>query len=177
VEVIQYETFIPSFDDLGTDEVANIFGFLPPEDIMRARVCRKMRDEVAKKTIVPMTDFVVNNLETYNAMTAMTTALPNLQQITLRSLDYCSLYRYVDGDDPDYEDTDNWTMMHEINFMSNFTRLRMLTISNSPLNGRYPFLFNFPLLQSLTITCCCLKWDLEMLAGLPLLKELHCDNN
>ena len=32
-----------SIDDLSTDELANIFGFLPPEDIMRARLNTKMR--------------------------------------------------------------------------------------------------------------------------------------
>jgi hypothetical protein len=41
-------------NDLGTDEIASIFGCLPPEDIMRARsVCRKMR-EAASITIVPI---------------------------------------------------------------------------------------------------------------------------
>ena len=46
---------MPSFDDLSTDEVANIFGYLPPEDIMRARLNKKMR-EAATKTIVPPTE-------------------------------------------------------------------------------------------------------------------------
>ena len=32
-----------SIDDLSTDELAIIFGFLPPEDIMRARLNTKMR--------------------------------------------------------------------------------------------------------------------------------------
>jgi hypothetical protein len=43
------EHHMPSFDDLGTDEHANIFGFLPPEDIIRACLNKKMR-EAAKKT-------------------------------------------------------------------------------------------------------------------------------
>ena len=36
----------PSFDvdDLGTDELANIVGFIPPEDIMRASLNKKMRE-------------------------------------------------------------------------------------------------------------------------------------
>ena len=41
--------------------------------------------EATKKAIVPMADFAVKSLKTYNAMTAMTTALPNLPQITLES--------------------------------------------------------------------------------------------
>jgi len=50
---------------------------------MLARVNKQMR-EAAKKTIVPMTDFQVR--KTYNAMAAMATALPNLQQISLGNL-------------------------------------------------------------------------------------------
>eukprot|EP00984_Skeletonema_dohrnii_P027019 scaffold16447_cov78-Skeletonema_dohrnii-CCMP3373.AAC.1 len=49
-----------SFDRLGTDALANIFGFLRPEDIMLARLNNKMR-EAAKKTIVPMTLFRVDS--------------------------------------------------------------------------------------------------------------------
>jgi hypothetical protein len=166
---------MPSFDDLGTDELAHIFGFLPREDILRARLNKKMR-EAAKKTIVPLTDFVVISGETYNAMATMSTALPNSPQITLCYLDHG--HKFSDGEDPvDYraELTANWTTY---DIISNFTRLRILTIEDAPLNGRYPFLFNFPLLQSLNVSdCSYLKWDLEMLAGLPLLKELNCDIN
>ena len=78
---------MPSFDDLSTDEVAIIFGYLPPADIMRARLNKKMR-EAATKTIVPPTNFVVNSVGKYNALVAMATALPNLQQITLDTLGY-----------------------------------------------------------------------------------------
>jgi len=51
---------MPSFDDLSTDELAHILGFLAPKDIMGARLNNKMR-EAAKKAIVPMTDFQVYN--------------------------------------------------------------------------------------------------------------------
>ena len=40
-----------TIDRLGTDELVNIFEYLPPEDIMRARLNKKMR-EAAKKTFV-----------------------------------------------------------------------------------------------------------------------------
>ena len=40
-----------TIDRLGTDELVNIFEYLPPEDIMRARLNKKMRD-AAKKTFV-----------------------------------------------------------------------------------------------------------------------------
>ncbi len=40
-----------AFDDLGTDDIANVFGFLSPKDIMIARLTKKMR-EAAKQTIV-----------------------------------------------------------------------------------------------------------------------------
>jgi hypothetical protein len=73
---------MPSFDDLSTDELAHILGFLAPKDIMGARLNNKMR-EAAKKAIVPMTDFQVYKLVEYNAMAVMTRALPNLQQITI----------------------------------------------------------------------------------------------
>jgi len=84
------------------------------------------------KTIVPLTDFTVHDVEKYNAMTEMTTALPNLQQITLGYL--CSHgyfylhfglgHKYVDGEKPvEYRaaDTANWTT-HEIDIISNFRK-------------------------------------------------------
>jgi hypothetical protein len=184
---------------LGTDELALIFGYLIPEDIMRARVCRKMR-EAATITIVPVIDFefdhmtgfyifrifCVNSVGKYNAMAAMTTVLPNLQQVSLGYLGR-GRHKYSDGEDPDEDraaQTAYWTT-YDIDIISRFRKLRALEVRGipayksggpqSPLNGRYPSLFNFPLLQSLTIEeCDYLKWDLEMVAGLPLLKELFC---
>jgi hypothetical protein len=67
IAVADHNNLASSFDDLGTDELAHILGFLPPIDIMLARLNNKMR-EAAKKTIVPMTDFEVNKLVEYNAM-------------------------------------------------------------------------------------------------------------
>ena len=87
-----------SFDKLSADVMAIIFGFLHPNDIMRSRLNKKMRD-AATKTMVPPTNFIVNTMAEYNAMIAMTTALPNLQQIMLRFLG--GGHKYVDGDDPD----------------------------------------------------------------------------
>ena len=60
-----------TFNILGTDEIANIFGYLTPTDIMLARLNKNMRD-AAKKTIVPMAEFSVNTIGKYNAMRAMT---------------------------------------------------------------------------------------------------------
>eukprot|EP00984_Skeletonema_dohrnii_P035138 scaffold34620_cov149-Skeletonema_dohrnii-CCMP3373.AAC.3 len=169
------DTSTSSFDRLGTDELANIFGFLRPEDIMLARLNKKMR-EAAKKTIVPMTDFRVRNVRKYNAMRAMTTALPNLQQIQIRYLG--GGHKYSDGEDPEENRAayDDGSTTHDIEIISRFRKLRILEI-NPPLNGRYPFLFNFPLLQQLKINCYYLKFDLDMLAGLPLLEELYCHDN
>ena len=111
-------------------------------------------------------------------MASMTTVLPNLQQIT-----HCHLghgHKFSDGDDPvEYRAADlaNWTA-HDINFISNFRKLRSLKFFSAPLNGRYQFLFHSPSPQSLNIShCFFLYWDLEMLAGLPLLKDLHCYYN
>jgi len=172
-----------SFDRLGTDALANIFGFLLPEDIMLARLNKKMR-EAAKKTIVPLTDFVVDSARTgdsvrkYNALVAMSTALPNLQQISVRGLD--GGHKYSDGDDPERMQagrTANFITL-DINIISRFRKLRILELYSAPLNGRYPVLFDFPLLHKLSIKYVhCLKWNLEILAGLPLLKELFCTSN
>mmetsp|Transcript_25753 Transcript_25753/g.43680 ORF Transcript_25753/g.43680 Transcript_25753/m.43680 type:complete len:420 (+) Transcript_25753:95-1354(+) len=166
-----------SFDRLGTDALANIFGFLLPEDIMLARLNKKMR-EAAKKTIVPLTDFVVDSVRKYNALVAMSTALPNLQQISVHGLD--GGHKYSDGEDPNEgraAKTANF-ITHDINFISRFRRLRSLELYFTPLNGRYAALFDFPLLHKLSIKYThCLKWNLEMLEGLPLLKELFCASN
>ena len=62
---------------LSIDEVAIIFSYLPPNEIMYARVSTTWRD-AAKKTIVPLCDFKVKDVRSYNAMRAMTNALPNL---------------------------------------------------------------------------------------------------
>jgi hypothetical protein len=166
------------------DVLANIFGWLRVQDIMGKRcVCKKWK-EAAKKTIVPLSDFyfVVNNVRTFNAMGVMTRALPNLQQIELCDLGYIGWHRWSDGEDPNEEYAaeyahDHW-ITHDIEIISNFSKLRVLKLWHADLNGRYPFLFSsFPLLQKLSIgRCNYLKWDLEMLAGFPLLKELDCYN-
>jgi hypothetical protein len=158
------------------DIIEIIFGFLPPMEIMQKRGVCVVWKEAARSTIVPLTDFHVYNLKRYNAMNVMTRALPNLQQITLVHLDH--RHKYSDGEDPDRRvSAINASLIpHDIEIISNFSKLRILEIDcSAPLNGRYPFLFNsFPLLEKLWIRRSDLKWDLDMLAGLPLLKELYC---
>ncbi len=175
------DDFLASFGALSVDELANVLEFLPPNDIMRQRrVCRKC-SEAVKMAIVPLTDsvgFCVRNVKNYSAMTVITTAMPNLQQITLCALEW--RHKFSEGEDPDEEraaiTADNVT--HDIGIITTFRKLRILNISHAPLNGRYSVLFNFPLLQKLSITGCkYLKCDLKMLAGLPSLKELHCESN
>eukprot|EP00984_Skeletonema_dohrnii_P012232 scaffold4944_cov104-Skeletonema_dohrnii-CCMP3373.AAC.6 len=160
-------------ESLGTDELAIVLGFLGPEDIMSARCCKKW-SEAAKKTMVhPLAEFVVDSENRYNAMEAMTRALPNLQQVTLLGLDETEK-RYFDGEDA--EDDLQVDDDLDINIISRFTKLKHLKIWNAPLNGIYPTLFHFRLLESLTIGFLQkLKWDLEMLAGLPNLRELDCN--
>jgi hypothetical protein len=166
----------------------NIFGWLRVQEIMGKRcVCKKWKEAV-KKTIVPLADFIVGRMEGYNAMNVMTRALPNLQQIKLYTFrDYYNFndnelehHKYNDGEDPDEEEAAraaDW-IAHDIEIISNFSKLRILYINCADLNGRYPVLFNFPQLKKLSIIDCKhLKWDLEMLAGLPLLKELTCWTN
>jgi hypothetical protein len=171
--------FQASIESLSGDVLANILGFLLPRDIMNARVNNKMR-EAAKITIVPPTEFIVNSAGKCNAMNVMATALPNLQKITL---DYFgNEHKYVDGEDPDEDlavKTANYAA-HDIELISNFTKLRELKIEYGKLlNGRYPCFFNFPHLQILRIGhyYTHLKFDLEMLSGLPVLKELICGYN
>ena len=173
-----YDDNSSSFDRLGADALANIFGYLRPEDIMLARLNKKMR-EAAKTTIVPMTRFRVDSVRKFNALVAMSTALPNLQQIQIGYLG--REHNYRDGEDRDEDRVayDDESTTHDIEILSRFIKLRILELPIAPLNGRYPFLFNFPLLEQLKIHFSyCLKLDLEMLAtGLPSLKELHCHDN
>jgi hypothetical protein len=170
-----------TLNDLSVDVLADILGYLDgPKDIMcKRRVCRKWKEAV-KQTIVPPTDFSVESMEGYNTMRVMTKAMPNLQQLTLTTLGYG--HKYSEGEDPSKGYISrtifaNYTS-HDINIISNFSKLRILEIDTF-LNGRYPFLFNcFPLIQKLSITgCVYLNFDLEMLAGFSLLKELICIGN
>ncbi len=158
-------------NNLSTDELAKIFSFLPHEDIMYIRrVCTTWRD-AAKETIAPMTEFAVDSLRKYKALVTMSTALPNLQQITLRRLGRGHKYS-SDGGEPCGRRI-NAMVTNDISFISRFKKLRSLELSGAPLYGRYSVLFDFPLLQKLTISSQHkLEFDLEMLAGLPQLREL-----
>ncbi len=168
---------IEKIAELGTDEVANILSFLPLEKIMYLRRVNMTWRDAAKKTTVPPTDFVVEEVKKYRAMGVMARVLPNLQRITIGPLGEDG-HGWSLGEDSDITRTANRTT-HDVEIISNFTKLRTLNIGKyAGLSGRYPFLFNFPLLQKLSIdTCYRLKWDLEMLAGMPLLKEMDCVEN
>ena len=166
---------LASFGALGVDVLGNVYGFLPLDNIMCSRRINKKSMEAVKNTVVPPADFRVGSVGNYNAMNVMAEALPNLQQINIANL--AIGHKYAEGEDPN-EGHAAYTanqITHDINIISNFRKLRILTIEFAPLNGRYPVLFNsFPLLQKFTIKHCpTLKLDLDMLAGLPLLKELH----
>ncbi|KAK1734531.1 hypothetical protein QTG54_014779 [Skeletonema marinoi] len=142
------------------------------------RVCIKWR-EAAQKTIVPMADFDVDSVDKFNAMRAMSTALPHLQQLSIWGLEWG--HKYIDGEDPDEQwaaDTANYTT-HDIHLISNFRKLRVLHFENAPLIGRYPVLFDFPLLRELSVSPRhLLKFDLGMLsAGCLSLKELKLSGN
>ena len=164
------------FDLLGTDEIALIFSHLSIENIMCARVNRKLRD-AAINTNVPNLDIIfnVNSVKKYNALAAMASALPlGLQQIEIGGLNENG-QKYTDGEDPSEIGSSGNFFSHNIDVLSNFRRLYELRVSSwSLLNGRYPCLFNFPHLEKLHLMSCCLKWDLDMLKGLPSLKVLEC---
>ena len=72
-------------EEVGTDEVSIIFSFLPRNDILRARVCTTWRD-AATTTLIPLTKFVVYGIRSHNALRVMSTALPNLQQLSIYDL-------------------------------------------------------------------------------------------
>jgi hypothetical protein len=166
--------FISGEEVMRTNDIARILSYLGFKEIMSARrVSKKWRD--AAKMTVPTSEFVVNSVRSFNTMRVMTTALPNLQQLKIR--DVGGGHKYIDGDDPFEAGTevtaDHTT--HDIDIISNFTKLRSLYIRDAPLNGIYPVLFTFPLLQKFTICngdLSDLKWNLDMLSGLPSLKEL-----
>jgi hypothetical protein len=138
---------------------------------------KKWTEALRKVDVSPEEAFGVNSVETYNALSVMSTVLPNLQSVRLNNLqDEHSRHKYNNGEDPDEEHAArnaNWRT-HDIEIICAFRKLRRLEINYAPLNGRYPFLFNFPLLQKLSITSDRIKLDMEMLAGLPLLRELEC---
>ena len=155
-------------EELSTDEVAIIFSFLTHVDIMHARVCSTW-SEAAKKA-APLSIFYTHSTRSYNAMRALSTALPNLQKMSLLK----GRHTYSNGEDPDRSRGAYGTAL-DVNIISNFRKLREMSICEAPLNGRYPVLFDFPLLRVLRIyECRHLKFDLEMLEGLPSLKELYC---
>jgi hypothetical protein len=190
------------FDDLD-DLLVNILEFLPIKEIMcNRRVSKKWGEMIMM--VVPHGDFNVTNMNSYsrfpvefdgddnvmrgsfNTMRVMTTAMPNLQQISLGGF-YGIERKYSDGEDPDpdLDPDDEWGTRtanyttHDIEIISNFSKLRILDIWDAPFNGRYPFLFNsFPLLQKLAIKHCrFLKWDLGMLSAFPLLRDLYVSEN
>ena len=168
---------VATVGDLSVDVLANILGYLdgPNEIMQKRRVCKKWK-EAATKTVVPLTDFRVDSMGKYNAMVVMATEMPNLQRIYLSGLSVNAYgHKWSEGEDPDEVGAADYTT-HDIEIISNFSKLRILVIECAGLNGRYPFFFNsFHLLQKLSLQYCSfLKWDLDMLAGLPLLQELEC---
>jgi hypothetical protein len=159
------------------DVLADVLGWLCVKEIMGKRgVCKKWKEAV-RKTTVPPCIFVVDSMQSYNAMAVMTRAMPKLQQITIGLLG--GRDKWSDGEDPDEEVAAGYVdyTTHDIEIITNFSRLRILEIDVG-LNGSYSTLFNFPLLQKLSIQYCSyLKWNLEMLSGFPLLREMDCEHN
>ena len=178
----------PETEVLGNNKLTeSILGFLGYKDIMKSRICCRHFRDAARNTLVPWSDdctrsylretqFLIQNVKNYKAMVAMTTALPNLQQMKIWDIyEGRKEHRYCDGEVPDEKRAAKTAKKaaHDIQMVSNFRQLRHLSISSTQLNGRYPVFFNFPLLQKLEIKyCSSMKGDLKMLKGLPSLKEL-----
>jgi Leucine-rich repeat (LRR) protein len=171
-----YSRGIDALDDM----LPNILSYLRSREIMSTRRVNKTWNEAVRKTTIsPEEIFVVGSVKTYNALTVMSTVLPNLQSVVIARFDAYHSHKYNDGEDPDEEVAARFSqhISHDISILANFRKLRGLEIDYyAPLNGRYPFLFNFPFLQKLSIACKSLKWDLGALTGLPMLKELNIRN-
>ena len=140
--------------------------------------------DAAKKTTVPLisnsevTDRIdVGDERTFNLMRVMITALPNLQQVVIDNLNDES--KFSDGGSP-FEDIAVDTAQYRtynIDVISNFRKLKELSMHSRSLNGIYPVFFNFPLLESLVLHVCPnLKWDLRMLSGCPQLRKFWYSN-
>ena len=156
-----------------------IFGFLPlNHDVIRLRhVCSDWEDSL-KQACIP-SEFEVFSLYEFMLMETMTTALPNLQHLTMYSIADGYGLGYMNGDNPD-ERGRTYRRTYDIGIISNFQKLRSLAIMGVDLNGEYPAIFNFPLLEKLVLhrderdEPNYHKWDLELLAGLPMLREFEC---
>eukprot|EP00984_Skeletonema_dohrnii_P036431 scaffold37414_cov255-Skeletonema_dohrnii-CCMP3373.AAC.1 len=169
--------FISGEEVMRTNDIANILSYLCWKDIMRARVSKKWR-EAAKQSIVPPTIFHIDSVRSYNAMRVMSTALPNMEQLSISNLGHENMYSI--GKDPDEEMAQRTANLpsHDINIISSFRKLRVMHMCNALLNGSFPVLFNFQLLEKLSVQFCnYLTFDLDMLKGLPSLRELDCFGN
>ena len=90
-----------------------------------------------------------NDLLPFHTVVAMSTALPNLQQIKFGYLGW--EHKFNEGEDPDEQVAANKAnyITHDIEILYRFRKLRLLKIHYAPLNGRYPLLLNFPLCTSI----------------------------
>ena len=169
---------VEAAEELGTDEVAIIFSFLSHQDIMRARVCRAWRQAAKKAIVHSRFVFKSNSLKSYNAMRAMSIALPNFQRMKVFFFEGEVVGSDSDSDsDQEIDISDEDANYVVATILPNFTKLRSLEIMEFMLlQDIDPALSNFPLLQTLKISC---GWqlDLETLSALPLLKELELSLN
>ena len=75
-----------SANDFSSDVVANILSYLKLKEIMcKRRVCKKWTEAVRKTPVSPEEKFEVNNVKSYNAISVMSTVLPNLQSVHIKS--------------------------------------------------------------------------------------------
>eukprot|EP00984_Skeletonema_dohrnii_P002899 scaffold983_cov96-Skeletonema_dohrnii-CCMP3373.AAC.6 len=166
-------------NQLNGNVLETIFGFLPlNHDLIRLRrVCSDWEDAL-KQAYIP-SDFEVLGVSEFMLLETMTTALPNLQHLSIYDIADGWGRGFMSGDNPD-ERGRTYPRTHDIGIISNFTKLRSLSIIEADLNGEYPAIFNFPLLEKLSLHRDLRnnpnyhKWDLELLAGLPMLRELEC---
>lgn len=180
-------------DDLEANVIATVLGYLCWKDILKARVCRKWK-EAATITSVPETttkrgswevqELFVKDRDFGLALHWISVALPRIPVVNFDfSLGASKKFEIADGPDAELTLQIDIPGYHpeppvDLAPLANFRDLRHLYLSQTSLNGRYPFLFNFPRLETLDLLWNTkLKWDLEMLAELPCLKKLSAVQN
>ena len=172
------------------------------KDIMNVRLVCKQWTEAVKRTTITLPrwnefGFKVQSPRSCLALEMLKTITPFLQQMSFWDLNHNvnadgrftlanrtiedNRHSYKNGtnSDPDFQRTyyevnsNDSITFYDIGAISNFRKLRILQFKQTPLNGRYPFLFNFPCLKKLELdTVRMLEWGLALLSGVPLLEVL-----
>jgi len=168
---------------LDTDLLSIILAFLDWPEVLPARVCRQW-SEAAK--LANVTELNVRNRDIGLQLPWMSQSLANLESFKIDfGTSLSKDFDIQDGEEaeptlrlPTVEEGYEPPAAVDLSPIQNFTGLQRLSLRQTRLNGKYPFLFQFKSLVSLDLLWNTrLKWDLDMLAGLPNLQRLYCPQN